>query len=108
VATVSRAGTSERFAFIQKYGKQIGISYLCNWLKVSRSGYYAWLHRPVSRLKMDDHDLSNKIVKIFHASRGTYGSPRVYQTLKKQGVAVGKKRVERLMRALKLRARVVK
>jgi transposase InsO family protein len=57
---------------------------------------------------MDDHDLSNKIVKIFHASRGTYGSPRVYQTLKKQGVAVGKKRVERLMRALKLRARVVK
>jgi len=108
VATVSRAGTSERFGFIQKHGKQIGISYLCHWLKVSRSGYYAWLHRPLSRFVSNDRDLSKKIVEIYRASRGTYGSPRVHQALKKQGVAVGKKRVERLMRALKLQGRVVK
>lgn len=81
---------------------------MCNWLKVSRSGYYAWIHRPVSRLIAEDSDLSEKIVQIYHASRGTYGSPRVHQALKKQGVAVGKKRVERLMRTLKLQARVVK
>ena len=48
---------------------------------------------PVSRLIIDDHDLSKKIVQIFHASRGTYGSPRVYQALKKQGVPIGKERL---------------
>ncbi|PHS22549.1 MAG: IS3 family transposase [Methylophaga sp.] len=108
MATVSRAGTSERFGFIQKHGKQIGISYLCHWLKISRSGYYTWLDRPLSHLISNNCNLSKKIIRIYHDSRGTYGSPRVHQALKKQGVAVGKKRVERLMRALKLRARVVK
>ena len=47
-------------------------------------------------------------MKIHQESRGTYGSPRVHQALKKQGVAIGKKRVERLMQAQNLMGRVVK
>ena len=39
----SRGGTSERFGFIKKHGQDLGVSYLCDWLNVSRSGYYAWL-----------------------------------------------------------------
>lgn len=81
---------------------------MCKWLKVSRSGYYAWCHRPVSRFIVEDRVLSKQIAQIYNDSRGTYGSPRIHQALKKQGVAVGKKRVERLMQALKLQGRVVK
>lgn len=81
---------------------------MCHWLKVSRSGFYAWRHRPLSRLIIKDRELSEKIIQIYHESRGTYGSPRVHQSLKKQGVAVGKKRVERLMQTLNLQGRVVK
>ena len=79
-----------------------------HWLKVSRSDYYDWLKRSISLRTVEDAILSIKIFKIHKDSRGAYGSPRVYEALKKQGVAVGKKRVERLMQAQRLQGRVVK
>jgi putative transposase len=81
---------------------------LCHWLQVSRSGYYAWLKRSASTRTMEDQELTKKIEAIHRESRGTYGSPRVHQTLKRQGIAIGKKRVERLMQARNLQGRVVK
>ena len=81
---------------------------MCDWLKVSRSGYYAWLSRGTSPRAIEDKELGTKIIQIHQQSRGTYGSPRVYEALKKQGVAVGRKRVERLMQAHGLQGRVVK
>jgi len=56
---------------------------------------------------MEDKRLSAKIVQIHQSSRGTYGSPRVHEALKQQGIAIGKKRVERLMHAQRLQGRVV-
>lgn len=49
-----------------------------------------------------------EIRKIHQASRETYGSPRVHEALKKQGITIGKKRVERLMQSQGLQGRVVK
>lgn len=83
------------------------MKYLCDWLEVSRSGYYAWCQRPVSEHTQEDQALLSVIRKIHADSRGTYGSPRVHEVLKKQGIAVGKKRVERLMRVENLQGRVV-
>lgn len=80
---------------------------MCHWLKVSRSGYYAWLKREASQRSVEDKKLSAIITDIHHGSRGTYGSPRVHEALKKQGIAIGKKRVERLMQAQRLQGRVV-
>jgi len=48
VTTVSRGGTQERFGFIKRHGQDLGLSYLCDWLNISRSGYYEWL-------KLSDH-----------------------------------------------------
>jgi len=45
---------------------------------------------------------------IYDESEGTYGSPRVYQYLKKQGYMIGRKRIERLMRDMGIVGRVVK
>jgi len=84
------------------------VSYLCDWLQVSRSGYYAWLKRSASKRALEDQGLIKKIETIHRDSRGIYGSPRVHQALKKQGIAIGKKRVERLMQARNLQGRVVK
>lgn len=84
------------------------MNYLCNWLQVSRSGYYDWRNREASARTMEDRQLAEKIATIHRDSRGIYGSPRVHQSLKQAGIAVGKKRVERLMRAQGLQGRVNK
>lgn len=57
---------------------------------------------------MGDESLLKKIKRIFIASKGRYGSPRVFKALLAAGIAVGKKRVERLMKAANLRGRVVR
>jgi len=67
-------------------------------LCVTTGGYYAWLKRPPSLRQKSDTHLLEKIRRIFKENRGLYGSPRIHATLAKQGVRVGKKRVERLMR----------
>ncbi|WP_369162754.1 IS3 family transposase [Candidatus Thiodiazotropha sp. LNASS1] len=107
-ATVSGGTTSERFGFIQRHGQELGVRYLCNWLGVSTSGYYAWSKRKEPRRIKEDRRLLILIEAIYYKSRCTYGSPRVYQALKKQGVRVGRKRVERLMRQAGLQARAMK
>ena len=43
--------------------------------------------------------LAEQIRQAHQSSRGIYGSPRIHHVLKEQGMAVGKKRVERLMKA---------
>lgn len=81
---------------------------LCKWLAVSTSGFYAWEEREASARYQEDQQLLILITKIYWQSEGRYGSPRVFQALKQQGVAVSRKRIERLMRAAGLRGRVVR
>ena len=53
-----------------------------------------------SRRELDDAALLEQILKVraAHEFAATYGSPRVWLELRRQGVRVGRKRVERLMR----------
>ena len=67
-------------------------------LGVSTSGYYAWSQREPSARSCMDEVLQNRIVEIHAASRGTYGVPRIHAELAVDGVAVGRKRISRLMR----------
>ncbi|WP_319557347.1 IS3 family transposase [Thiomicrorhabdus sp.] len=107
VATVSGGTTSERFGFVQRY-RTLGIKNLCNWLGVSTSGFYAWEKRALCERHKVDQRLLKRIVSIFKESKGRYGSPRVHQGLLAQGIRVGRKRVERLMREAGLKGRVVR
>src|ERR1051325_5082813 len=69
-------------------------------LGVRSSTYYGWVKRVEQpcRRAVDDADLAGQISQIHQRSGGTYGSPRVHATLVRQGVRIGRKRVERLMR----------
>lgn len=71
---------------------------MCEVLGVSTSGYYEWRSRPPSEREMVDRDLLERIRSIWKRSQQTYGAPRVYGELRKQGVHSGRKRVARLMR----------
>ena len=71
----------------------------CRVLRVSRSGYYEWLDRPVSDRARENELLVKYIEQIHTDSRKTYGSPRVHAELTLGlGMRVNRKRVERLMR----------
>ncbi len=81
---------------------------LCTLYKVSPAGYYAWRRRPESAHAAQDRILTQRITAIFKAHRGRYGSPRIHQELRDEGRQVSRRRVERLMRAAGLRARVAR
>jgi putative transposase len=71
-------------------------------LDVAESTYDDWRARRMSpsRRELDDAALLEQILKLrdAHEFAATYGSPRVSLELRRQGVRVGRKRVERLMR----------
>jgi len=76
---------------------------MCRVLKVSPSGYYAWLKREPSNREQEDAVLTEQIRAIHAESRGTYGAPCIHVELQTRGVRVSKKRVARLMKAAGLR-----
>ena len=72
-------------------------------LGVSASGYYAWRTRQRSPRTHADATLLAQIRRFHHASRGTYGAPRILRDLREAGVRVGRKRVARLLKRAGLR-----
>jgi len=75
------------------------ISTMCKSFGVSRAGYYAWRERAPSARSIADAELTARIKAIHKASRETYGAPRIHAELTDEGIHVGRKRVERLMKA---------
>jgi len=61
----------------------------------------------MSQRDKDDIHLGARIADIHSKSRGTYGSPRVHEALRNEGIFIGRKRVERLMRMHRLQGRVM-
>ena len=77
-------------------------------LRVSRSGYYRWLGREQSAGAERNRELLKEIRRVYDEHKGRYGSPRITQQLRKEGMACGENRVARLMRENGLAARAKK
>jgi putative transposase len=94
-----------RFAFIAKHRHVWPVSWLCDALDVSRSGFHAWLQRRPSARETADEDLAAKIHSSFVSSARTYGARRIWRDMLAAGFSCGLHKVERLMRMNALRAR---
>ena len=77
----------------------------CALLGVSRSGLYAWCHRPSSRRAAENAQLALEIRRVHVAVDRTYGSPRMHRELVANGWPYGRHPVARLMRAHGVRAK---
>ena len=95
-----------KYACIDRHRGEYPVQVMCNALEVTRSGYYAWRTREQSARAAEDMRLSVEISASFHQHRQRYGSPRIHDALRQRGIRTSRKRVERLMRAAQLRARV--
>lgn len=76
---------------------------LCEVLRVSHSGFYDWLDRPMCARAQANAVLLEHIEQAHRASDATYGMPRIHAELTDQGMTVGRQRIARLMRAHGLR-----
>ncbi len=99
-----------RYAFIQQHAAKLPVRTMCRLLAVQPSGYYAWTKRrrssssrPCQR-EAQQLQLIESIRLVHQRSKGRYGSPRVHQALRKQGVVCSRKRVATLMRQAEIRS----
>ncbi len=76
---------------------------MCRVLKVSRSGFYAWLQRKPSQRSKEDERLKIAIKASHIRSRETYGALRLQPELAAEGFKVGRDRIIRLRRELGIR-----
>jgi putative transposase len=73
---------------------------MCRALQVNRTSFHDWERRAPSDRTLTDAWLTEKVKQIHAASDGTYGARRVHAELRlEHGIRVGRKRVERLMKA---------
>jgi transposase InsO family protein len=84
------------------------IKRMCEVLRLSRSGYYAWKNRQSSIRWKENEELFSRIRVIHEQSRRLYGSPRIRAELIAQGFRCGKNRVARIMKEHAVRAEVKK
>jgi putative transposase len=74
-------------------------------LKVSCSGFYAWLDRPPCKWAKEEMRLEVEIKAAHTRTRQTYGAERLQHELSVYGVTVGICRIKRIRRKLGLRCR---
>ena len=92
-----------RYRCIHRRRNLYPIQMMCQAVKVSPSGYYAWCTRPESRRRCYDRELTQAIRLLHAESGGTYGSPRMHAELNDSGFPCGRAKVARLMHNLGLK-----
>jgi putative transposase len=81
---------------------------MCSLLSVSRSGYYAWKHRPPSGREQSNRLLAAEIKRVFNDEKGRAGAPRIARRLQDEGKSAGRHRVARIMRGNGWRAKAAR
>lgn len=94
-------------AFINAHREDLGIEPICRELAIAPSSYHEHALRLADPGKRSarvrsDEEMRGQIKRVHDANYGVYGSRKVWHQLRREGVAVAKCTVERLMRAMGL------
>ena len=87
-----------------KNREEFPVNFMCQVLKISRSGFYEWSTRKPSARQIANQKLLAEVKTVYEASDETYGSPRITSELKSKGVPCSKSRVARVMHKAQLYA----
>jgi putative transposase len=79
-----------------------GVTQMCEWLEISKSGYYDWRSRPESATAKRRGLLKIKVKALFDANNEEYGYRRIHAALVRGGERVDDETVRGIMRELGL------
>jgi putative transposase len=102
---ILREDVSVKYGRIKEWRKDYPVAALCRVLKVSESGYYAWVARPPSPRSRENARLEQEIKASHQRTRETYGPSRLQCDLADYGIFVGIDRIKRIRRKLGLRCK---
>lgn len=91
---------SIKYQVIYKHRDKYGVSVMCRFFNVSRSGYYKYLNR--KDIPAKDLELAKKIGECQEINHRTYGYRRVHIWLERQGIHHNPKTVLRVMQKYNL------
>jgi putative transposase len=89
-------------AFIDTHKDRFGVEPICRVLPIAPSTYHAAHRRPASARAVRDTKLRAEIARVHAEQFGVYGARKVWRQLHREGIAVARCTVERLMRELGL------
>jgi putative transposase len=84
-------------SFIDGHRDRWGVEPICRVLQVAPSTYYAASSRPPSGRALRDAQLKVEIERVYKDNFSVYGARKVWRQLGREGIAVGRDRVARLM-----------
>jgi len=89
-------------AYIDEHKASYGVEPICRILQVAPSSYYAAKVRPPSARAIRDVALGADISRIHRSNYAVYGARKLWHQLRREGIAVGRDQVGRLMGGLGL------
>jgi putative transposase len=89
-------------AFVEENEARFGVEPICRALRVAPSTHYARRGRAPSHRALRDEALKEQIRRLHAENFGVYGARKVWRALHREGVAVARCTVERLMRDMAL------
>ncbi len=102
----ARPPTQELKAYIDQYRDTYGVEPICKVLQIAPSCYWrhaAQMREPALRCDRAKHDdeLIPQIQRVWHANWQVYGADNVWTQMNREGIAVARCTVERLMKRLR-------
>lgn len=91
-----------RVDFIFRHRKEWPINVLCKVMQVSRSYYYDCIKVNKNQVDENQKPLEKRLKALFEQHKQNYGSRRLLKALREEGFEIGRYRVRKLMKKLKL------
>ncbi len=86
-------------SFINEHRERFGVEPICDVLQVAPSTYYAAVDRSPSARQIEDAKLTLDLLRVYEENQQVYGAEKLWTQMNREGIAVGRDRVARLMRA---------
>lgn len=75
-------------------------------LDISRSSYYSYKNKKISKRSLEEHILKEEIREIWLLNEKKYGSPKIQGELRKKGLRVSERRIQKLMKEMGIKSEV--